>query len=143
MRQVARQAEEVGNCVFYPGVFNETLALLFDAHNYFQQNALEEQAVMPAAQRAIYANEMTRVTMRLTSIMAWLMVRKAVFAGRISPEEALHSYPLEARDECLIYDNTQLDFLPYYVGYLSERSYMLYERVSRLESLLSSEYQIH
>lgn len=136
MRPVARQAEEGTKCVFYPGVFNETLALLFEAHTYFQERGIEEQAAMSPRHRMIYANEMTRVTMRLTSIMAWLMVRKAVFFGRMTEEEAESNYRLEARDECLEYDIGILDVLPYYIGYLSERSHTLYERVTRLEEML-------
>ncbi len=139
MRPVARQQVESSNCVFYPGVFNETLGLLFEAHSYFQERSSEEQSVLDSRTRLRYANEMTRVTMRLTSVMAWVMVRKAVFAGRISEDEAMRQYRLEAREECMQYDSAGLEQLPYYIGYLSERSYTLYERVSRLESLLEKE----
>lgn len=142
MRPVARQHVETAKCVFYPGVFNETLGLLFEAHNYFQERSTEEQSTLSGHTRLRYASEMTRVTMRLTSVMAWVMVRKAVFAGRISEEEALRQYRLEARDECLLHDSDGLENLPYYIGYLSERSYTLYERVSRLESMLD-EQSVH
>ena len=142
MRPVARQQTETAKCVFYPGVFNETLGLLFEAHNYFQERSAEEQAALSTHTRLRYASEMTRVTMRLTSIMAWIMVRKAVFAGRISEEEAAQQYRLEARDECLLYDADTLESLPYYIGYLSERSFTLYERVSRLEAMMD-EQSIH
>lgn len=137
MRPIARQTQlESAKCVFYPGVFNETLGLLFEAHTYFQERSAEEQAVLDGRTRLRYASEMTRVTMRLTSVMAWIMVRKAVFAGRISEEEAMRQYRLEAKDECLQFDAGTLEQLPYYIGYLSERSYTLYERVSRLETML-------
>lgn len=139
MRPVARQQAETAKCVFYPGVFNETLGLLFEAHTYFQERSTEEQAVLSTHTRLRYANEMTRVTMRLTSIMAWLMVRKAVFAGRISEEDAARQYRLEARDQCMLYDTHELESLPYYMGYLAERSYMLYERVSRLEHMMDQQ----
>ncbi len=136
MRPVARQQVEVSNCIFYPGVFNETLGLLFEAHNYFQEHSADEQTQLPPSSRLLYASEMTRVTMRLTSIMAWLMVRKAVLAGRISEEEAMEQYRLEAKDECLLYDLDGLEQLPYFIGYLAERSYSLFERVSRLEAMM-------
>jgi hypothetical protein len=135
MQSLARKPVETAKCVFYPGVFNETLGLLFEAHTYFQERSGEEQAVLDEASRLYYANEMTRVTMRLTSVMAWVMVRKAVFAGRISEEEAARQYRLEAREQCLEHDPHGLEYLPFYLGYLSERSYMLYERVARLEAL--------
>ena len=141
MRPVARQVEEASKCVFYPGVFNETLALLFEAHTYFQERGVEEQSLMSMQNRMTYASEMTRVTMRLTSIMAWLMVRKAVFFGRMSEEEAQSNYRLEARDECLEFNALLFDTLPYYIGYLAERSYTLYERVSRLEEMINRQNQ--
>lgn len=142
MRPVARQQVETAKCVFYPGIFNETLGLLFEAHTHFQERSTEEQATLGTHARLLYANEMTRVTMRLTSIMAWIMVRKAVFAGRISEEDAARQYRLEARDECLLFDEDGLELLPYYIGYLSERSHTLYERVARLETMLD-EHVVH
>lgn len=139
MRPVARQQAETAKCVFYPGIFNETLGLLFEAHNYFQDHSTEEQSALSVHGRLIYSSEMTRVTMRLTSIMAWIMVRKAVFAGRISEEDAARQYRLEARDECLLFDSEGLEHLPYYIGYLAERSHTLFERVSRLETMLDEQ----
>lgn len=139
MRPVARQQTETAKCVFYPGVFNETLGLLFEAHNYFQEHSTEEQALLNSHMRLRYASEMTRVTMRLTSIMAWVMVRKAVFAGRISEEVAATQYRLEARNECMAHDSDGLDTLPYYIAYLAERSHMLYERVARLEEMMDKQ----
>lgn len=138
MRPVARQHTESSNCVFYPGVFNETLGLLFEAHSYFQERGIEDQALMPAHSRLFYASEMSRVTMRLTSIMSWLMVQKAVHAGRITEEEAISRYKLEAKDECLLFDALYVDQLPYYIGYLSERSYALFARVARLEAMVEA-----
>ena len=143
MPQVARQASESQNCVFYPGVFNETLALLFEAHGYFQERGMEEQSTMPPHHRLLYASEMTRVTMRLTSIMAWLMVRKAVFHGRMSEEDAARQYTLEAKEECLVFDPLFLDHLPHYIGYLSERSHTLFERVARLEEMTQAKPSVH
>lgn len=136
MRPVARQHTEASNCVFYPGVFNETLGLLFEAHSYFQENSAEEQALMPAHSRLFYASEMSRVTMRLTSIMAWLMVQKAVHAGRISEKEAIERYKLEAKEECLEHNPFYIEQLPYYIGYLSDRSHSLFSRVARLEAMI-------
>jgi hypothetical protein len=139
MQASLQTSPDSSKCVFYPGVFNETLAMLFEAHSYFQERGLEEQASLASHHRLLYANEMSRITLRLTSIMAWLMVRKAIFAGRLAEEDSLARYQLEARDECLTYDAAFLDQMPYYIGYLAERSFVLYQRVLRLETMLEQE----
>jgi regulator of CtrA degradation len=135
MRQVAQQAADTNQLLFLPGVFNETLGLLFDAHQYFQSRGVEEQSVIDDASRAFYANEMTRVTMRLTSVMAWIMVRRAVYAGRIEEEKASEAYRLDGAEICLDHLPEILNALPNYLVYLSERSLQLYERVHRLDAM--------
>ena len=139
MHPVARQATPENQLLFLPGVFNETLSLLFDAHHYFQSRGTEDQAVIPAELRLHYSNEMTRVTMRLTSVMAWLMVRRAVYAGRINEEKASDSYRLDGADVCLNHLPELLEDMPYYLKHLSERSFAIYQRVHRLDSMAYGE----
>jgi len=135
MRPIAQAGETGNQLLFLPGVFNETLALLFDAHHYFQSRGVEEQAGLPAGERAMYASEMTRVTMRLTSVMAWIMVRRAIHAGRIEQEKAAVEYRLDGTEICLQHSSETIEQLPYYLGYLADRSRHLYERVHRLDAL--------
>ncbi len=135
MHPVARQATPDTQLLFLPGVFNETLSLLFDAHHYFQARGSEDQATIAPDQRVNYANEMTRVTMRLTSVMAWLMVRRAIYAGRIDEEKAADSYRLDGADICLSQHTGILAEMPYYLNYLSERSFEVYSRVHRLDQM--------
>lgn len=137
MRPVARASESDNQLLFLPGVFNETLALLFDAHHYFQSRGADEQASLSARDRPVYATEMTRVTMRLTSVMAWIMVRRAINAGRIEEEKAAQDYRLDGSEICLESD-AKLEQMPYYLGYLADRSRSLYERVHRLDQLAYS-----
>ncbi len=135
MRPIAQESQQEGQMLFLPGVFNETLALLFDAHHYFQARGAKEQAEIGSTARPLYASEMTRITMRLTSVMAWIMVRRAIYAGRIEEDKASREYRLEATDICRDYDATTLSKLPNYMIYLSEKSLSLYERVNRLDQL--------
>lgn len=135
MRPIKQEAEADGQLLFLPGVFNETLALLFDAHHYFQSRGSKEQAEAVQQVRPLYASEMTRITMRLTSVMAWIMVRRAIYAGRIEEAKASREYRLEGSDLCRDYDPETLTKLPNYMIYLSERSLSLYERVQRLDHL--------
>lgn len=135
MRPVARQASSDNQLLFLPGVFNETLALLFDAHHYFQSRGAEDQGTLDTTSRPVYASEMTRITMRLTSVMAWIMVRRAIHAGRIEEDKAASSYRLDGDEVCLEHMPDNLAQLPYYIGYLSDKSHELYERVWRLDQL--------
>jgi hypothetical protein len=73
--------------------------------------------------------------MRLTSVMAWLMVRRAVYAGRIEEEKASDSYRLDGAEICLKHLPDALVAMPYYLNYLSERSLNLYERIHRLDGM--------
>lgn len=135
MHPVARQATPDNQLLFLPGVFNETLSLLFDAHHYFQSRGAEDQASIAPDLRMLYSNEMTRVTMRLTAVMAWLMVRRAIYAGRIEEQKASDKYRLDGADICLNHAPEILAEMPYYLNYLSERSLGLYERIHRLDGL--------
>lgn len=135
MHPVARQAAPDNQLLFLPGVFNETLSLLFDAHHYFQSRGIEDQATIAPNMKMLYSNEMTRVTMRLTAVMAWLMVRRAIYAGRIEEEKASDCYRLDGAEICLNHAPEVLAEMPYYLSYLSERSLGLYERIHRLDSL--------
>lgn len=135
MRPVTRATDSNNQLLFLPGVFNETLALLFDAHHYFQARGVEEQMTMDAQSRPVYASEMTRITMRLTSVMAWIMVRRAIYAGRIEEEKAAQTYRLDGDEICLEHLPDRLAVLPHYLGYLSDKSHELYERVHRLDNL--------
>lgn len=135
MHPVARQATAEPQLLFLPGVFNETLGLLFDAHHYFQSRGGEDQASIAPELRLSYSNEMTRVTMRLTSVMAWLMVRRAVYAGRIDEDKAATNYRLDGAEVCLAHEADILANMPYYLTYLSERSRDVYTRIHRLDSM--------
>lgn len=135
MHQVAHHATTEHQLLFLPGVFNETLSMLFDAHHYFQSRGAEEQATIAPHMRMAYANEMTRITMRLTSVMAWLMVRRAIYAGRIDEEKAANDYRLDGAMVCLDHLPEVLVEMPYYLNYLSERSLSLYERIHRLDEM--------
>ncbi len=135
MQPNTRQAKLDQQVLFMPSVFNETLTLLFDAHHYFQSRGAEEQSIIAPMDRPIYAAEMSRITMRLTSVMAWIMVRKAVFSGKIDEDMAGEKYRLDAAEFCLMPKPYALDNLPYYINYLSDKSRELYQRVYRLDSM--------
>ena len=128
------------NVVFMPGIFNETMQLLTDAHEYFYLFGDDDQKRINVELKTLYSCEMSRITLRLSSIMAWIMVQRAVFSKQIPAEEAASRYGLDFKDVCMV-DNRMLHgVLPSYVCYLLDRSYELYERVYRLDGQIR---QVH
>lgn len=134
-RPATSEARTENQLLFLPGVFNETLSLLFDAHHYFQSRGAEEQASIAPDKRLFYSSEMSRVTMRLTSVMAWIMVRRAVYAGNIDEQKANDDYRLDGQEIYQVDDPELLAEMPYYLNYLSSRSLSLYERILRLDQV--------
>jgi regulator of CtrA degradation len=121
------------NVLFLPSVFNETMQLLADAHEYFHQFGEDDQARINEELKTLYSCEMSRITLRLSSIMAWIMVQRAVFTGKIKADEAANQYNLDFQDICRV-DNRMLHgVLPSYVCFLLDRTLELYERVLRLD----------
>lgn len=119
--------------VFMPGVFNETMRLLRDAQEYFLLFGDDDQSRIDEPLRMLYSSEMSRITLRLSAIMAWLMAQRAISAGKI-PEEQMHNYRLEFQDACRV-DNSMLHgVLPSYVCHLLDTTRDLYERVLRLDT---------
>jgi regulator of CtrA degradation len=118
---------------FMPGVFNETMSLLTAARDYFQIHGEEDQSQINEYLRAIYASEMSRITLRLSTIMAWTMAQRAVLAGKISQEDAAQHHALGYQDVCSVDSSVLHEVLPSYVCHLLDRSHELYERVSRLD----------
>ena len=119
--------------LFMPGVFEETMRLLTEAHEYFHLFGADDQAHINNDLRTLYSCEMSRITLRLSSIMAWLMAQRAVFTGKIPPEE-MHRYGLDFQDICRVDNRVLHGVLPSYVCLLLDRSLELYERVLRLDS---------
>lgn len=121
------------NVVFMPGLYDETMQLLSDAHEYFYLFGEDDQSRITPDLRNLYSCEMSRITLRLSSIMAWIMVQRAVFSGKLSAEEASLRYGLDFNEVCLVDNHMLHGILPSYVCYLLDRSLELYERVHRLD----------
>lgn len=131
---------------FISSIFNETLTVLMDAHEYFDHFAVEDQMVdnyhnnNDADMWMTYSAEMSRITLRLTSVIAWFSVRRAVANGYIEETDAIANYPLEAVECCLMQEDETLLTLPGYMRHLAEQSYTLYHRVYVLDQQMLERY---
>ena len=131
------------NVVFMPSVFNETMQLLTEAHEYFHQHGQDDQARIEGELKSLYSCEMSRITLRLSSIMAWLMIQRAVFSGQLDAQDAALKYSLDFQETCRVDNHVLHGVLPSYVCFLLDRTYELYERVFRLDEQIKQQHSIH
>ena len=130
-------AEEMeGNLLVFPNLFREAMNLIFDSYEYFELHDQLDQENVPPHIQTLMSNEMSRVTMRLTSVMAWLMARKAVLAGHLTDEEVREQYRVEGEEYCLQHFEELAKMLPAYMIELLEKSHALYQRIWRLDQML-------
>lgn len=115
--------------VFMPSMHNEALELLHEAQDYFSSHGSLEQSGLEPQLQSVYACEMSRITLRLSCVMSWLLAARATIAG----ESVNNNNLIEFQDICSVDSSLLHGVLPSYVCYLLDASYELYERALRLE----------
>ncbi len=122
---------------FFDSTFEEALALTREARDYLTHREPGERKQMSPKDRMAASCETMRLTSRLTQIMAWLMVQKAVHAGEMTREEAsAPEFRLAGKEVC---EETEppvegATLQPRLVELL-EASHRLYLRVARLDAM--------
>ena len=119
--------------------YDETLDMIVEARNYMTYVDPRERCIPAERSDLRFSCEALRVTSRLTQVMAWLMLQRAVQDGEITQQDAMaEDKRLSGQDVCL--DNESVDDgnLPKGLRDLLERSFRLYQRVSRLEAMVLS-----
>lgn len=118
--------------------YDEALDLIVEARNYMVHSR-------PAGRRSPRLSgdnlrlscEALRVTSRLTQVMAWLMLQRAVQDGEISPQEACDERNrLSGQSVCLDEGAVEDTEIPAGLRSLLNRSLSLYKRISRLEEMV-------
>ncbi len=122
-----------GNILFLPHIYAETMELLVHAHDYFHSHGADDQERLDPRLRSLYCSEMSRITMRLSCIMAWLLARRALSAEENSVAMEIGNYRLDCREMCLHQNIEAESCMPPFMNHLLTRSYDLYERVARLD----------
>ncbi|MDX1484040.1 MAG: DUF1465 family protein [Alphaproteobacteria bacterium] len=122
---------------FFSKTYDEATSLLIEARDYIAAEESLDRRELAPADRLRLALETSRLTSRLTHVMAWLLARKAVFAGELTPAEAAEPPYVLERNEILAADEAaQHENLPETLSDLMVRSHRLYIRVSRLDELV-------
>ena len=112
------------------------MTLLVEARDYMRFREPVDRDTLPDEHRLVVNCEALRLTSRLTHIMAWLLIQKAVHAGEITAAEAAGAdHRLAGQAVCRERTGAGGIALPPMLGALLERSYRLYARVERLDAL--------
>lgn len=128
---------------FMPRLYDETMQLLVQSKNYFKLYSKEDQAQLSPLQRLIYSTVMSRITLRLSTTMTWVLARRAFHAGEISQEEMDQHYRLMFQEQCLQESTYFEHFLPSFVQKLCKDTLALYSRIHALDNVQPYQPQAH
>jgi regulator of CtrA degradation len=125
-------------------VFREGMALVEAAATYLDGDGRKEARKLRPPHSLAYATESMRLTTRLMQLASWLLIRRAVCEGELTPEQALeeqrkNKLPVTGGDQ----PSRELSQLPPRLRELIEQSVKLQERVIRLDQMLGQEKLPH
>lgn len=125
---------------FFDNTFEEALILAREARDYLAYQEHSDYARLSAVARLGASCEAMRLTARISQIIAWLLIQKAVHAGELSRSEAAKpEHRLAGHRVCEETNPVVEDELPQRLMELLDRSYQLYLRVSRLDAMMDRE----
>jgi len=113
-------------------LYIEAMLLADEARGYFETSGRDDRDQLPPLLRVGFSCESLRVTARLMHIIAWLLVRRAVMAGEISPEQSMA--PDRRLGRAQAGDPEMVARLPHPAREIIAATDELYERVMRLDA---------
>ena len=117
--------------------YDEALALTREVRDYIASQAPADKAALDHDTQLLASCEEMRVTARLTQVMAWLMLQRAVQDGEVAREDAAKpENRLGGQATCLGEPAVDPADLPERLTDLLARSRSLYERIQRLDLML-------
>jgi regulator of CtrA degradation len=122
----------------FEGIFRDGMALVEDTAAYLDGEGRKEARALPHPINRAFATESMRLTTRLMQLASWLLIQRSVNAGELAPADAL----TEARKVRLTAigrpaHNKEFEPLPKRLKELVEASYQLYDRIVKLDQMLS------
>ena len=127
-------AERLAGSEAFCALFREGMALVEEAAAYLDGQGREEAKALPRVEAMAYAAESMRLTTRLMQVASWLLLRRAVNEGELTPGQALterHRVKLTRQD--LGCPPDIFEQLPPSLRSLSQRSLRIQERVIHLD----------
>jgi regulator of CtrA degradation len=121
-------------------VFREGMALVEAAAAYLDGDGRKEARRLKPPHSLAYATESMRLTTRLMQLASWLLIRRAVSEGELTPEQGAEEQrkiklPVRASAE---QPSKEFGALPERLKDLIAQSLKLQERVIRLDRMLGS-----
>ena len=115
-------------------VFSEGMALVERAAAYLDGDGRRESKGLPGPVTVLYATESMRLTTRLLELASWLLIRRALKEGEITPEEA-ETKRARVKLQTLGRPTHTRGFadLPQGLRDLIEASFMLHDRIVQLD----------
>ena len=128
----------------FKALFKEGMGLVETAASYLDGSGRQQSKLLARPVALAYATESMRLTTRLMQIASWLLLRRAVAEGEISPTQALsekHRVRLTRQDVACdkeIFAQVPPDFVD-----LCEKSLRLQSRVIHLDQSIQAARAIH
>jgi len=124
----------------FKAVFREGMALVEAAATYLDGDGRKEARKLKPPHSLAYATESMRLTTRLMQLASWLLIRRAVSEGELTPEQAKEEQrkiklPVTGSEQ----PAREFESLPARLRELIEQSIKLQERVVRLDQMLGQE----
>ena len=125
--------------VFLNRTYDDAMRLLHEARDYLAYEEPIDRKRLSPTDRLVLNCEAMRLTSRLTQVMAWVLVQKAVYAGEMSASEAASAdHRLAGQTVCRSQAMREARAVPPALGRLLDRSYDLYSRVERLDAQVAA-----
>ena len=124
---------------YFSALHDEAFSLLVESRDYIAiVRTQRERGRRNKSDDLDLTLETMRLNTRLTQIMAWILAQRAVHNEELTPEEgASRAYRLSGQAICLDNVSGQAGHIPDALRDLLQRSYQLYQRVSRLEEQIN------
>jgi regulator of CtrA degradation len=124
----------------FKAVFREGMALVEAAATYLDGEGRKEARKLRPPHSLAYATESMRLTTRLMQLASWLLIRRAVSEGELTPEQAIEEQrkiklPVTGSEQ----PAREFNQLPARLRELIEQSVKLQERVIRLDQMLGQD----
>jgi len=130
----AMNAQRSAAPAFFSRTYDEALAMLRETRDYLTGRGKMDLRGLATDAALDYSRESMRLTARLTQVMAWLLLQRAVHVGEITQEEARQpEHRLSGQDICLA-PSAGIERLPVRLISLLGRSDSLYRRIERLDA---------
>jgi regulator of CtrA degradation len=137
--QLVSFGERLAGSSQFDRLFGEGMALVERTAAYLDGEGRAEAKRLQGAASVSYATESMRLTTRLLELASWLLIRRSLKNGEITPQEAAAKRArLKIGGSGRPSHNSQFEALPAALRTLIEESFQLTDRVLQLERALEA-----